>query len=1152
MDDFGLDPLTGAYTRSSLSSRLEEEFAIAERMGTSVSILMIDLDYFKSINDAFGHATGDQVLQAVVRHIRSIVRKADLLFRYGGDEFILVLPNTSAPQAAVLARRLAKSISETPINEAPQPITISISGGTATYPVDGKTIETLFATADKRHYIAKRQGRARIITEDARPQSKRRSIAPPERLIGRDEALETTQHFLETLAKRRRSILQVLADEYLGQDDFLKQVRRLARFQGYLVLHIHASPALQMRAYGALREAQIAGISALPLEWESPAELEVWRDLATEKHAAGWVLLIEDWEYLDPLSRSLVEMLLSGREMSLPVGLVYTTKRLPVWRQAFPWNARPRHETSLSPLSLEQTQAWLRQALSWEPPATFIAQFHKVTKGKPGLFIPALQFLQSNEVLVPLDDNRWALQGEYTLHLAQAPLPPPSPRVVLPPIESTFIGHHQLIADLKKRLVKSRLISIIAPGGTGKTRLAMQLVAEAGARFPDGAFFVALDGIDAAEHIPEEIARTINQPLDSHLELKDAVCEALAHKHALLVLDNFEHLTGGEEYVRQLLQATEAVHILVTSRIPLNLPEEERVFLQGLGIPPLHYTPQSFDTTPAVQFFVTHLRKQSPDFQLTEENRPLIARVCKFSGGMPLALQMAAAWYSLMPLEELVERVERNLGMMVLQDHTPHKSPRQQTIRATFKTLWDILTEEEQNTLTRLAIFPSVFSADAARKITSISIFLLDGLVQRALLWRLPNQRYQSHPLWQQFLHEQVSPAILQDLKKAFIRYYAAFSKRLADHWMHVPRQTSQDAVALELDNLRQAWRWALESQDFAHVDEMLFLLHHYYEHNGWFQEAYTTFTNLLAFLDPTLHEESSSVHHRLYGHTLLMIGLYTYHLGLYDESLCSLQRSKAVLDVHGTKEDAWRLQESLGMLYRARGEYELGFASIQESKRLAEEIGNPPFLADSLSNLAILHYSTGKMYQAEKYFREALEIYRRENDEVRITAMLNNLGNVAYEHGNYEQARLYLISCLEMAEKSEGQTLLAAVLDSLGKVFIAMGDYEQAWAYLHRGLYICKKTNATPLAMELLINTGYLLTSLGDLETATLLWRFVVKHPNTPASQYERGKTALEKHGISLRRDEEALPSLDGLLHIIRTAMKERLTPANEAAENV
>ncbi len=1143
MDDFGLDALTGAYTRGSLSSRLEEEFAIAERMGTSVSILMIDLDYFKSINDAFGHATGDQVLQAVVGRIRSVSRKADLLFRYGGDEFILVLPNTSAPQAAILARRLAKSVSDTPISEAPQPITISISGGTATYPADGKTVETLFAIADKRHYIAKRQGRARIITGDVRPPSQSRSITPPERLIGRDEALETTQNFLEILAKRRRSILQVLADECLGQNDFLKQVRRLARFQGYLALHMRASPALQMRAYGALREAQIAGLSAPPLEWESPANLDIWKNLPTEKHAAGWVLLVEDWEYLDPQSRGLMEVLLSGREMPLPVGLVYTTKRLPVWRQAFPWNARPRHETSLSPLSLGQTRAWLRQALSWEPPAAFVTQFHQATEGKPGLFIPALQFLQSNEVLMALDDNRWALQEDYSLHLEQAPLPPPSPRVVLPPIENIFIGHHQLIADLKKRLVESRLINIIAPGGTGKTRLAMQLLAETGARFADGAFFVALDGVDAAQHIPEEIARAINQPLDSHLELKDAVCEALSHKNTLLVLDNFEHLTGGEEYIRQLIQATEAVHILVTSRIPLNLPEEKRVFLQGLGIPPLHYTPQSFDATPAVQFFVAHLRKQSPDFQLTEENRSLIARVCKFSGGMPLALQMAAAWHSLMPLDELVERAERNLGMMVLQNHAPHKPPRQQTIRATFKTLWDILTEEEQNTLTRLAVFPSVFSADAARKIASISIFLLDGLVQRALLWRLPNRRYQSHPLWQQFLYEQVSPATLQNLKGAFIRYYAAFSKRLADRWQHVPRQTSQDAIALELDNLRQAWRWALESHDFVHVDEMLFLLHHYYEHNGWFQEAHTTFTNLLAFLDSALHEESSSVHHRLYGHALLMIGMYTYHLGLYDESLRSLQRSKTILDIHGTLEDAWRLQEALGMLYHTRGEYELGFASIRKGKQLAEKLGNRSFLADSLSNLAILHYSTGEMDQAEAYFRQALEMYGQENDGVRITAMLNNLGNVAYERGNYEQARIYLTSCLEMAEKSEGQTLLAAILDSLGKVLVAMGDYKQAWAYLHRGLYICKRTNAAPLAMELLINTGYLLAFLHDLETAALLWRFVAKHPNTPASQHKRSKAALEAYGIPPQRDEDALPPLNVLLGIIRTAVEEKLT---------
>ncbi len=1141
MDILGLDPLTGAYTRGSLLQRLEEEFARAERTGEAVSILMIDLDYFKSVNDAFGHATGDQVLKAVVKRLHTTIRKSDLLFRYGGDEFLLVLPNTSARQVAILARRVAESIGSAPINTANHTITVTISGGTATYPVDGETIEALFATADRRHYIAKRQGRARIITEDVPLQSPSRSITPPERLIGRDDALKVTQNFLEALAQHHHSILQIVADEHMGQDNFLRQVRRLARFQGYLVLHIRTSPALQMRAHGALREGKIAGVSVPPLEWESVENLETWKNLAAEKHAAGWVLLVEDWEYLDPATQNLVETLLSG-EMLLSIGLVYTARRLPVWRQVFPWNAQPRYETGLTPLSLEQTQAWLREALSWEPPATFIAQLYEVTKGKPGLFVPALQALQSAGILISLDNGRWTLKDEYAGNLAQIQLPPPSPRIVLPPLENTFIGHHQLIAELKERLVRERLLSIVAPGGTGKTRLAMQLVAEGGEHFPDGAFFVALGGINLATHIPEEIANTIHLPLDNHLELKDAVCEALASKNVLLVLDNFEHLSGGEEYVRQLIQTTDAVHILVTSRAPLNLPEEQRVFLQGLATPPLHYTPHVFDTTPAVQFFVTRLRQQAPDFQLTEKSRPLVARICEFSGGMPLALQMAAAWYALMPLEELVERVERNLGMMVLQKHAPHKSPHQQTIRATFKTLWDILTPQEQDTLARLAVFSSVFSADAAREITSISIFFLDGLVQRALLWKLPEQRYQSHPLWHQFLKEQLSPATLQDLKAAFIAYYAAFAKQVADRWKHVPTQDSQDAVLLEMDNLRQAWNWALEALDFSHLDDMLFLLHHYYEHNGWLQEAYATFSRLLALLDHTLHEESSSAHYRLYGHTLLMVGTYAYHLGVYDESLEYLQRSRTILQVNGTLEDAWRTEHILSMLYRARGEYELGFASVRKARQLAEKTGNRSFLADSLSNLAILYYLTAEFHKAEKYFREALEIYTQENDEVRIVAMLNNLGNVAYERGNYEQARAYLTDCLGEAEKAEGQTLLAAVLDSLGKVFLALEEYEQAWAYLHRGLYICKKTNALPLAMELVINTGSLLAALGDIQTAGLLWRVVVKHPNTPASPHQKGRTALEEHNIPVGRDDDSLPSLDGLLDIMRTAVETSL----------
>ncbi len=1136
MENEGRDPLTGAYTRGILQARMEEELAQARRLGTHLSILMLDVDYFKSINDAFGHAAGDEALKGLAQRMRALTRKGDLLFRYGGDEFVLLMPGTGAHQVPHLCRRLLHSLETQPFENIQPPLTLGISGGTATFPTDGEDIETLFAVADKRHYIAKRQGRGRIITSDQPLPGKQHHITPPDRLIGHDEALKTAQSFLETLQAQQHAVLQVVGEKGMGEDVLLRNIERLARLQGYLTLQVHALPGMQHRAYGAILEAQVAGISAPPGEWEDITDLQGWISLAREKRARGWLITVRNWNYLDTYSQALLERLFN-HPTTLATGVVYTAHHLPVWKHRFPWNATPREEITLSPLTLLQTQAWLRQVLAWDPPAGFVQWLHHITAGKPGFFLSVLQYLQASGMLTFLGEGQWAINLEDIVHLSLEDILPSEPPVVAPAVENTFIGHHETIAQLKKRLLRERLLTLVAPGGTGKTRLATQILLETGGQFQDGAYFVALDGVTSSRHIPEEIANTLNLSITNHLPLEDAVCAALQDKHILLVLDNFEHLLSGAPYVQKLLQETEGVHILVTSRLPLNLPEEQRIFLQGLRLPPQNYTLRSFHNAPAVQFLVHCLQQQVPDYTVTPEHQPLIVRLCHLSGGMPLALQMIAAWMPIMPLEEIQERMEKSLGMLVLQ-HNKHPRPQHSSIRTTFLTLWDILTEYEQRTMVRLAIFPASFSTSAARKIANISIFFLDGLVQRALLWRLPNQRYQCHPLLSQFLTEMAEPAELEKLRESFIDFYTDFAVQVAGQWKHVPRQQSKDAITMEMDNLRQAWDWALAGLRFGQLDKMLPLLHHYYEHNGWFQEAYATFTNLHTYIEEHLHEEIQPDAYLLNAHTLLAMGKYAYHLGLYEAALQHLEQSKAYLEETGTLEDTYTLLDTLSSVNTALGAYQAVLEQREKCLEIARHLGRPDFLAESLARIAIIQYYQRDFDSAEQYFKQALQYYRQENDETRITAMLNNLGNVAYERGAYSEALTYLEDCLVMAEKVEGQALLASVLDSLGKVLIAMGKYQEAWQQLQRGLYICQKINAIPLAMELVINVGTLAAAVGDRETAALAWQTAANHPRTLESVRTRSRHSLEKHGLSSQ--EFVLPSLKKLISQFHAALDE------------
>ena len=418
-------------------------------------------------------------------------------------------------------------------------------------------------------------------------------------------------------------------------------------------------------------------------------------------------------------------------------------------------------------------------------------------------------------------------------------------------------------------------------------------------------------------------------------------------------------------------------------------------------------------------------------------------------------------------------------------------------------------------------------------------------MVQRAILWRLPNQRYQCHPLLSRFLAEMITPDQLEDLKARFVAFYAGEAAQMAEQWPHTPAQQAQNRVLLELDNLRQAWSWALETLRFDQLDMMLPLLHHYYERAGWFQEAYTTFGNLSTFVEQHIHEDSPPAALHLYAHALRIMGKYAYHLGYYADAQRHLEQSRATGAGYQAPKDTLAFLEALASVHTATGEYEQALKCREESVHIARRLGWDIYLGNALSNIAIIHYHQGRLDKAEEYFNKALKYYRQENDETHVTAMLNNLGNVAYERGAYREALDYLERCLPMAERIEGQTLLAAVLDSTGKVLIAVQKYREAWRHLARGLHICRKTDAIPLAMEIIINVGALLAALGDMENAILAWQTAASHPQTQESVHARSKAQLEKHGIPVPSIAPDPAPLAEIVQHLQQAMEKALSAA-------
>lgn len=163
LDSIKYDSLTGLYTRRTFDDMFLRETERATRYGLELSVLFFDLDDFKKINDTFGHLAGDETLKHVAGIVMGEIRTIDIAVRYGGEEIVVVLPETGKVNALVLGERIRKKVEETKHEYEGQIISVTISGGLATFPIDATDTESLIKNSDIAVYRAKEEGKNNII-----------------------------------------------------------------------------------------------------------------------------------------------------------------------------------------------------------------------------------------------------------------------------------------------------------------------------------------------------------------------------------------------------------------------------------------------------------------------------------------------------------------------------------------------------------------------------------------------------------------------------------------------------------------------------------------------------------------------------------------------------------------------------------------------------------------------------------------------------------------------------------------------------------------------------------------------------------------------------------------------------------------------------
>jgi diguanylate cyclase (GGDEF)-like protein len=1030
----GHDALTGTYRRDDLAPTLDSLLRDGAAAGTPLSLAIVDIDHFKTLNDGFGHAAGDHVLQQVARRLMDGLREHDLVFRYGGDEFIVLLPATPLEDAVRVLGRVRLRTRRQPVDVGVE-VRIHLSIGvasTADAPGEGVP-DGLFERADARLLRAKRRGRDRLVADD---QEEAAGPLPEVRLLGREPALAEVAAWLDDPAAGPGA-LRLEGPPGAGFTRLLREAAARARLHGRAVRWVTGTPALAGLHLGAIA----AAFDDHPGE---PDEDELRRRLRREADESGLVLLVEHGEQLDADGRALVQEL-AGRPGCWAI-------------EACPDGARPilpeLRATRLEPLGPSELEAWLRAVLGGSPSAELLGTARAVGEGRPGRTARWLRRLRDAGALQAAPSG-WRVDPR-DLAAAEDDAPPP---VRVPRWDEPLVGRRRLLARWRTELAEERLLVLVGPGGIGKTRLAAQLAHELAESAPGGTDWIDLRTMRPGDDLVAAIARRLELgALDGVADLARRLGDAPRR----LVLDDADRIGSDAGPLAALLAAAPQLRLLATARRPLHLEGERTLPVDGLDEP-----------GQAAALLRQRIRRttgrDAPVDPRDEE--ALLAHL----GGSPLAIELAAAWTQILPVAQLARALRERPGLLA---EAPGLQAR---AGATIELTRELMAPHEREMVGTLALLEDGFEADEAERAVGASPFFLLALLDRALL-RRQGSRYRMHALVAEgFARGLERP---DEARRALADAYADLAARI-DGWDAPERSAAgYRRVDAELANLRLAWTTLLDPPRPDALWPLARLLRGYHDLRGRAREGLHLYRQADAVLDERHDPE-------LRAFVREAVALFQSQLGRHREAAEAVQEALALVgdDAPRTAAQAYN---TLGIARAYLGEVDAARAAFETSARLRHALGDTVGEAQAFGNVALLLEQSGRTDEARVALRASIEAYRAVEHASGLALALGRLallerqaGADAGDAARLDSARTLAEEALHVAE-GIGFELAAEAADAeLAEALLAVGRPERAWLHAERALERALRLEARPRVHAARLRRGRVALATGRMDAA-------------------------------------------------------------------
>jgi predicted ATPase len=720
----------------------------------------------------------------------------------------------------------------------------------------------------------------------------------------------------------------------------------------------------------------------------------------------------------------------------------------------------------------------------------------------------------------------------------------------LPVSRTSFVGRASELEAIDRLLddPECRLLTLVGPGGAGKTRLALEAAARRVDRYPHGVHFVPLASVASPDFLAPAIADGIQFAVDavhSGFSARDQLLDYLSERSTLLVLDNFEHLVEDSGFLSEVIERAPYVELLTTSRERLGVQSEWVFDVEGLGL-----AGNGSGSASAVRLFVERAAQVVSGFAPDDGEYSHVLRICRLVDGMPLGIELAASWASVLSCAEIADEIEGSIGFLATSMRDVPE--RHRSLRAAIDQSWRLLTDEQRSAFSRLSVFRGGFDRSAAVAVTGADVRLLAELVAKSLLRRPDFGRFELHELIRQYAAEQLrlSPEEEAYARERHAHHYAAMLMDRQAMLMGPELAVARDELRGELDNLRAAAEWCLTEDDESSALEVLEAFYTFLWMHSWFDGAETLerLARTAGFdADNPASASAVALSAAMYrvaigarlGYDagaeelalrclpvlrarnlereltlcLCALGIMAVYRDVFMEAVVFLEEGTEIARAIGDRLTESGARMDLGFARLLLGDLEAAGEAFEAAHVLSEKLGNPFVLAYATSKLGLLADAEERFGDALRLHLEARDLFESVGDAAGPGYALSRASLSAFGLGDYSEAlRLGRAGYEAFADGNHRWGLITA-LCRIGFAALALGDGAEARERFGDALERAREAQAVSLELLALSGIGACLAEdPAERERAAVILMFAMGHEQLPPSYAFAARPVLDR----------------------------------------